>query len=61
VAAAIVWVLLLTASAAGEQSVPAVLASVLIFWSLAVFVMIRFGLLALVANFAVYHILENFP
>ena len=33
----------------------------LIFFGLAVFVMIRFGLLALVANFVVYSILQNFP
>jgi hypothetical protein len=33
----------------------------LIFSSLAVFVMIRFGLLALVANFMVFNILQNFP
>jgi hypothetical protein len=34
---------------------------VLVFSSLAVFVMIRFGLLALVANFVVYSVLSNFP
>jgi hypothetical protein len=33
----------------------------LIFSSLAVFVMIHFGLLALVANFMFYNILQNFP
>ena len=33
----------------------------LIFFGLAVFVLIRFGLLALVANAVVYFILQNFP
>jgi hypothetical protein len=40
---------------------PANLVGALIFSSLAVFVMIRFGLLALMANLMVFNILENFP
>jgi serine/threonine-protein kinase len=61
-AAAVAWVLLFTVfSAAGSQFAPDVLVGNLIFFSLAVFVMIRFGLLALVANFMVFSVLENFP
>ena len=36
-------------------------AGALLFSSLAVFVMIRFGLLALVTNFMVFNILQGFP
>jgi hypothetical protein len=61
-AAAVAWVLLLTFfSAAGSQFDPVDTVGTLIFSSLAVFVMIRFGLLALVANLVVYSILSNFP
>jgi len=58
-AAAVAWVLLF--AFLGGQFDPVALASDLIFSGLAVFVMIRFGLLALVANFLVYGILQNFP
>jgi hypothetical protein len=61
-AAAVVWVLLLSvfASAFSEFNLPAVV-GILIFSSLAVFMMIRFGLLALVTNFVVYNILQAYP
>ncbi len=59
-AAAVAWVLFLTLfSPLGFD--PVALVSALLFQSLAVFVMIRFGLLALVANFMVYIILDKFP
>jgi serine/threonine-protein kinase len=58
-AAAVAWVLLFTVLASGSDPVGWV--GTLIFSSLAVFVMIRFGLLALVANFMVYYILQAFP
>jgi hypothetical protein len=61
-AAAVAWVLLFSVfSAAGSQFDPVALVGVLIFSSLAVFVMIRFGLLALVASLVVSSILSNFP
>lgn len=61
-AAAAAWVFLFTAiAAAGSQFDPVASVGSLIFSSLAVFVMIRFGLLALVANALVYNILQNFP
>jgi serine/threonine-protein kinase len=61
-AAAIAWVLLFTVFAAADrQFAPYVLVGNLIFFGLAVFVLIRFGLLALVTNFIVYYILQNFP
>jgi hypothetical protein len=61
-AAAVAWVLLFTFfSAAGSQFDPVDTGGTLIFSSLAVFVMIHFGLLALVANLVVYSILSNFP
>jgi len=61
-AAAVAWVLLFTVfGAAGSQFAPDVLLGNLIFSGLAVFVLIRFGLLALVANFIVYYILHSFP
>ena len=61
-AAAVAWVLLVTAfTAAGSRFDPVAIVGVLIFSSLAVFVMFRFGLLALVANVVVFNILQNFP
>jgi hypothetical protein len=61
-AAAIAWVLLFTSFAAeGDQFDPVRLVGTLIFFGLSVFVMIRYGLLALVANFMVYNILQSFP
>jgi hypothetical protein len=57
-AAAIAWVLLFTILASGD---PGGWASALIFSMLAVFVMIRFGLLALVVNYVVFNILQHFP
>ena len=57
-AAAIAWVLLFTVLASGD---PVGWVSALIFSTLAVFVMIRFGLLALVANHMVFSILQHFP
>jgi hypothetical protein len=61
-AAAVAWVLLFTLLfGQGSQFDPAGLVGTLIFSSLAVFVMIRFGLLALVANWMVYNTLENYP
>ncbi len=61
-AAAVAWVFLFTVfSTAGSQFAPDVLVGALIFFGLAVFVLIRFGLLALVANFIVYYILHSFP
>jgi hypothetical protein len=61
-AAAIAMVLLVTAlTAAGSRFDPVAIVGILIFSSLAVFVMLRFGLLALVANVVVFNILQNFP
>jgi hypothetical protein len=61
-AAAVAFVLLGTAmAAAGSRFDPVASVGILIFGSLAVFVMIRFGLLALVANAFVYNILQNYP
>ena len=61
-AAAVAWVLLVTAlAAAGSRFDPVAIVGILIFSSLAVFVMLRFGLLALVANVVVFNILQNFP
>jgi hypothetical protein len=57
-AAAVAWVLLFTVLASGD---PGGWVSALIFSVLAVFVMIRFGLLALVANHVVFSILQHFP
>jgi len=57
-AAAVAWVLLFTVLASGD---PGGWVSALIFSILAVFVMIRFGLLALVANHVVFSILQHFP
>ncbi len=58
-AAAVAWVLLFTLLAGGSD--PASWVGTLIFFILAVIVMIRFGLLALVTNFMVYFILQAFP
>ena len=61
-AAAVAWVLLPTVLvAAGSRFDPVASVDTLSFFGLAVFVMIRFGLLALVANALVYNILQNFP
>jgi hypothetical protein len=61
-AAAVAWVFLFTLLfGGGSQFDPVGLVGTLIFSSLAVFVMIRFGLLALVANWIVYNTLENYP
>jgi Protein kinase domain len=61
-AAALAWILLFTLFAAAfNRFDPVVSVGALIFSSLAVFVLIRFGLLALVANSMVHYILENFP
>ncbi len=57
--AAVAWVLLFTFFSAGSNPVDWV--GTLIFFSLAVIVMIRFGLLALIANFMVFFILQSFP
>ncbi len=60
--AAVAWVLLFTLLfGGGSQFDPVGLVGTLIFSSLAVFVMIRFGLLALVANWVVYNTLEYYP
>ena len=58
--AAAAWALLF-AFLAPLGDTPVAVAGALIFSSLAVFVMIRFGLLALVTNFVVFNILQNFP
>jgi hypothetical protein len=61
-AAAVAWVLLFTVlSAADSQSAPIFLVFFLILSSLFVFLMIRFGLLTLVANFVFWQVLSNFP
>ncbi len=61
-AAAVAWVLLFTVlSAADSQSAPIFLVFFLILSSLFVFLMIRFGLLTLVANFVFWYVLTNFP
>ena len=60
--AALAWVLLFTLfSAAYNRFDPVASVDSLIFSSLAVIVLIRFGLLALVVNFMVHDILVNFP
>jgi hypothetical protein len=61
-AAAVAWVLLFSLfSAAASEFDPVATVGALIFSGLAVFVMIRFGLLALVASFVVSSLLSNFP
>src|SRR3984893_1935885 len=57
-AAAVAWGVLFTLLASTE---PTGLVSTAIFSGLAVFVMIRFGLLALVINFVVFNIVQRFP
>jgi hypothetical protein len=60
--AAVVWVLLFSVFVAALSEFDrAALVGALIFSGLAVFVMIRFGLLALVVNYLVYNILQNYP
>jgi hypothetical protein len=59
-AAAVAWVLLFTIFFPLSFD-PVGWVGALLFSSLAVIVMIRFGLLALVANFMVFNILQNFP
>jgi len=59
-AAAVAWVLLFTLIGPLGYD-PVGFVGALIFFSLAVFVLIRFGLLALVTNFMVVNILHNFP
>jgi serine/threonine-protein kinase len=61
-AAAVAFVLLFTGlEAAGSHFDPVVLVLSLIFWALAVFLLIRFGLLALVVQGLFANLLENFP
>ena len=57
-AAAVAWVLLFTVLGSSD---PPGWVGALIFGTLAVFVMTRFGLLALVTNFMVFNILQHFP
>jgi len=60
--AAVAWVLLFTSvDLVNSEFHPVLEVGALIFFGLAVFVMIRFGLLALVANFMVYSVLRTFP
>jgi hypothetical protein len=59
-AAAVAWVLLFTLFFPLSFDLLGWVGA-LLFSSLAVFVIIRFGLLALVANFMVFNILQNFP
>ena len=59
-AAAVAWALLFAVLAPLGNDPDAVV-DALIFSSLAVFVMIRFGLLALVTNLMIFNILQNFP
>ena len=61
-AAAVAWVLLVSVFiGAFSEFDPVALVGALIFGGLAVFMMIRFGLLALVTNYVVYNILQNYP
>jgi hypothetical protein len=59
-AAALAWVLLLAVLFPLSFDLVG-RATALLFYSLAVFVMIRFGLLALVAGIMVFNILQSFP
>lgn len=60
-AAAVAWVFLFTLFVAAYNHFnPVSFVGALIFGSLAVFVLIRFGLLALMANYIVSNILQNF-
>jgi hypothetical protein len=58
-AAAVAWVLLFAVFSGGAG--PVIQMGTVIFSALAVIVMIRFGLLALVTNFMVFSILQGFP
>ena len=61
-AAAVAFVLLFTALfAAGSQFDPVIVVEVLIFWVLAVFLLIRFGLLAWVVQGFFNNLLEKYP
>jgi serine/threonine-protein kinase len=61
-AAAVAWVLLVSVFlGAFSEFDPVALVGVLIFAGLAVFMMIRFGLLTLVTNYVIYNILQNYP
>ena len=61
-AAAVAWVLLLAVfSGAGTQFHPEALAGILIFCVVAAFLLIRFGLLTLVAHDVVWVVLTTFP
>ncbi|MGA7462148.1 MAG: serine/threonine-protein kinase [Candidatus Korobacteraceae bacterium] len=61
-AAAIAWVLLFSVfSTARSEFVPVDLVGTLIFFALAVFCLIRFGLLTLVTNYVLYGVLQTFP
>jgi hypothetical protein len=61
-AAAVAFVLLFTFFfAAANQFDPVVLVTSLIFWALAVFLLIRFGLLAFVVQAFFDHLLESYP
>jgi hypothetical protein len=59
-AAAVAWALLFGVLAPLGNN-PVAVVGALMFSSLAVIVMIRFGLLALVTNFVVFNIVQNFP
>jgi serine/threonine-protein kinase len=61
-AAAVAWVLLFSVfSTARSEFVPVDLVGTLIFFALAVFCLIRFGLLTLVTNYVLYGVLQTFP
>jgi hypothetical protein len=62
-AAAVSWVLLFTVFATAQSSEfgPVDLVGTLIFFALAVFCLIRFGLLTLVTNYVLYGVLRTFP
>ena len=61
-AAAVAWVLFGTVFSAGDsQSAPIAVVFFLILSCMFVFLMIRFGLLTLVANFVFWYVLTNFP
>ena len=61
-AAAVVWVLLFTVFSTAHDQFSAVdLVATLLFFAPAVFCLIRFGLLALVANFILRSLLTTFP
>jgi hypothetical protein len=61
-AAAVAWVLLFSVfSTAQSQFAPFVVLGTLVFFGLAVFCLIRFGLLTLITNFVFYYVLGNYP